>query len=71
MKRNYEHTSQGNPSESQGHSGKPKDGSDEQLEKEGSIRKANDTAGSFDDGYEIEQEDEINREEARTEDENS
>ena len=77
MRRNQEHSSQGapQPSEQNGPQSHPGTYSDQQLDnREGTIRKAEETASqpsSFDDDYEVQQEDEITSEEASTEDENS
>ena len=75
MKREREQNNTGAPSESQGPTSDPANYSEEQLDnREGTIHKAEDTASrasSFDDDYEVAQEDEMNREEAKTEDENS
>jgi len=75
MKRDSEHTNAGAPSESTGPSSHPENYSEEQLDnREGTIRKAEDTASradSFDDDYVVAQEDEMTREEAKSEDENS
>jgi hypothetical protein len=75
MNRDREHISQDTPSDSQGPSSHPGNYSEQQLDnREGTIHKAEDTASrasSFDDDFEVQQEDEMNREEAKTEDENS
>ena len=74
MKRDNEQSSTA-ASESQGPSSHPGNYSEQQLDnREGTIHKAEETASrasSFDDDFEVEQEDQMNREEARTEDENS
>lgn len=64
-----------NPSERGGQTNQPGNNSQKQSEnQEGTIRKAGDSASepsSYDDDFEVAQEDNITREEAKTEDENS
>jgi hypothetical protein len=76
MKREQEHNSQRSPapSERSGQAEADNQNNEQEDSREGTIRKAEETASkasSFDDDYEVGQEDEMTREEAKTEDENS
>jgi len=77
MKQHEEHSSGRalQPSQQKGPQSHPGNYNDQQLDsREGTVYKAEETSSkpsSFDDVYEVEQKDEMTREEAKTEDENS